>query len=201
MHPTRIDLSLEPTLGGTPQVGVIENTSELQRELLKIIKSVGNGVTSNTMARVAVFLQFIRICDTVVEANKVLSGVIPRKYGLNVTDEEDLVFQINRVRPSMRVPEVHLNSLTKWSVERIQVFTLPQPTLGQPLQPISTGLQNVRVFIAASVTFDNSSVAQPLQQSQKVHAFESGQQATLLMDALERASELQKEIGLDIEGF
>ena len=135
VHLARIDLSLEPA--PTPQmaphsVAMIEDTAELQKQLLQIIDAIGKGIVLDWMARVAVYLHFLTIADDFVEANKTITNVVPKKYGVKITDEEDFVFQINQRQTSKQVPGIKLNVLKKWSVERIQVFTLSMPAPGVP---------------------------------------------------------------------
>jgi hypothetical protein len=147
------------------------------------------------MARVALYLQFLTISDNYVEANKVLSAVIPQKFGLTLSDEEDIVFQINLPRMSKKITSVKLNVLTKWSVERIQVFTVTVPPAGMPLQTIASVPQNIMQYITPTVVFDNST------PPDKVPPLDAAQQADLLIEVLGIASEMQKENGLNITGF
>ena len=147
------------------------------------------------MARVAVYLHFLTIADDFVEANKTITNVVPKKYGVKITDEEDFVFQINQRQTSKQVPGIKLNVLKKWSVERIQVFTLSMPAPGVPMQPIAIAPQNVKIFISPTVVLDNSTPAE------QISSFNTTQQSALLMDAFSLASEIQKELGLNIRGF
>jgi hypothetical protein len=199
VHPARIDLSLEPaatTQMAAPSVAMIEDTTELQKQLLQIISVIGQSVISNPMARLAVYLQFLTIADDFVEANRKITNVVPKKYGVKITDEEDFVFQINRPQTSKQVPGTKLNVLTKWSVDRIQVFTIAMPTPGVPMQPITMAAHNVKMFISPTVVLDNST---PVEQ--QISSFNAAQQSALLMDAFALASEVQKDVGLNIKGF
>jgi hypothetical protein len=198
VHPARIDLNLEPA--PTPQtaaqsVAVIEDTTELQKQLLQIINVIGKAAISNSIARVALYLHFLTLADDFVEANKTITNVVPKKYGVKITDEEDFIFQINRPQTSKQVPGVKLNVLTKWSVERFQVFTISMPTPGVPMQPIAMAPQNVKIFISPSVVLDYSTPAE------HVSPFNATQQSALLTDAFALASEMLKEVGLNITGF
>jgi hypothetical protein len=199
VHPTRIDLSLAPApstqLTAQASVSTIEDTAELQRQLLQIFKVIGKGTISSPMARIALYLHFSMISNDFAEANKILTSVIPKKYGLQVTNEEDLVFQINRPRLSKQVANTKLNILTKWSVDRIQVLQIFLPPPGMPMQPTTTGPQNIALFIAPTVVLDISTPAE------EISSFNSTQQEGLLNDALAVTSELQSEIGLNIAGF
>ncbi len=198
VHPARIDLSLEAA--ATPEtaarsVAMIEDTAELQKQLLQIINVIGKGAVPGSMARVALYLHFATIADNFVAGNKIISNVVSDKYGVKITDEEDFIFQVNRPQTSKKVPEIKLNVITKWSVDRIQVFTVSVPALGMPMQPIASAPQNVKIFIAPTVVIDVSSLAE------QTTPFDTAQETALLMDAFAIASDVQKEVGLHITGF
>lgn len=55
------------------------------------------------------------------------------------------------------MPNIKLNRLTKWSVDRIQVFTVNIPAPGMPLQTVAQVPQDVKAFITPAVVFDTSS--------------------------------------------
>lgn len=201
VQPSRIDFSLEPS--PTPaalkdrSVALIDDTAVFSNTLGNIIIDIRKKIISEAMARVALYVQFMRISPSYLEANKELTTLIPKKYGrLSLTDEEDAILQINVPRGSKKVPGIRLNLLTKWSVERIQVFTLTIPQPGMALQGlVFQPPQDAKQFIAPSIVFDYSSTLE------KVTPFDAAQQADLLSEALEIVSETQKEIGLRVEGF
>ena len=196
IHPARIDFSLEPgpSKAAGHAVAVIEDSTELQKQLAQVIDVLGKGAISNPIARVALYLQFLTTTDNFAKANEAITSVLPEQYRLKLADdEEDFVFQINRPQMSKQVQGIKLNVLTKWSVERIQVFTILVPAPGVPAQPIS--LPSQRIFISPSVVFDNSTPAE------ERHNFGATQISSLLMDAFTLVSEAQKQVGLNIAGF
>jgi len=90
-----------------------------------------------------------------------------------------------------------MNSLVKWSVDRLQVFTLSVPVGGSASASTATpapAKPQTANFIGASITLDNNNVPgeKPLS---------SGDQSSLLSEALSSAAQTQQEIGLNVEGF
>jgi hypothetical protein len=160
VHAGRIDLSLDPSPnpGQIAQhpVAMIDDTVVFYRSLTQIINAIKGNIIPGLMARVALYLQFLKIGESFNEANKILTGVIPRTFGLTLSDEQDVIFQINKPRASTKVDSIKLNTLTKWSVERIQVFTVNVPAPGMPVQTVQVP-QDIRNFIAPMVVFDNIS--------------------------------------------
>ncbi len=123
-----------------------------------------------------------------------LTAVIPGQYGVSLADEEDFVFQVNRPYPSRKLEGLTMNFLVKWSVDRLQILTVSLPTGGSatPLPASLSPVPQTENFIAASVNFDINNVPTeaPLQQP-----------SSLLHEAIVAAAEMQKAIGLKIEGF
>jgi hypothetical protein len=201
VHPVRIDFNLTPT--SPPHeitqlsFPLIEDTTQLHTELARIMDDIGQGLVSGSVVRVALNVQFLAMRPSPVEANKTLTSIIPSKYGVKITDEEDFIFQINRPYASREVRSVKMNSLTKWSVDRLQVFTMAIPMGGAlgpaPANITSGGNRQGAEYIAASVTIDNNNVP--------VDAISSAQQSSLLHEALIAAAQTQQDIGLNIEGF
>ena len=197
-QPTRIDFTLTPapTSGQPPKVALIDDANVLRQELERIIESIGKDAELNYIWRVALNLHFIRVLPGVGEANRELMGVIPRKYGVTVTDEDDFVFQINRPYNALASQNTRLNIITKWSVERVQVISVAVPVSGMPLgTETALPFPQIATFIAASVHFDNNNV--PVQN----RAFNGTDQAALLREALQKTQEMQREIGLNTGGF
>jgi hypothetical protein len=202
VHPTRIDFSFEPAptpaTMSQPTVVMIEDTSELKIELTKVISELAKDIFPGPVVRIALYLQFSTLSKTFLEANSTITAVIPKKYGLTASDEEDFIFQINRPHLSRSAGGIKLNILTKWSVERIQLLTISVPQPGIPMQqPVPS--QDVKEFIAPSVVMDNNTP--PRTAVEQSAPFSGPQQVALLTDALELASETQKEIGLNVGGF
>jgi hypothetical protein len=200
-HPARIDFTLTPTSSAheVAQLSfpLIEDTSQLLPELVRILDAIGEGVISDSIFRVALNVQFLVLKPSFAEANQAITVIIPSQYGVRITGEEDFVFQINRPYTSREVGTIKMNSLTKWSVDRLQVLTMAVPMGGAPT-PASVAATSVsrqtKEFIAASVTFDNNNVptGTPIP---------SAQQSLLLYEALTLAAQTQQDIGLNIKGF
>jgi len=200
VHPARIDFNLMPPTETSEFVAtsldLIENTSLLHAELMRIIEIIRNGDASYSVSRVALFAQFLQLRENITEANNTLTNAIPDQYRMQIADEEDFIFQINRPKMSRQVDNVKMNFITKWSVERIQILSLAMPMMvGSPI-PVSAGMppSQQQQFVAASVTFDNNNVptATPLT---------GNQQSALLLEGLTAVAEMQRSNGLNIEGF
>jgi hypothetical protein len=197
-HPTRIDLTLTPLAGQEAQGSfpLIEDTGELHTELLKIVDLIDQRIISQPIVRVAFSVVFQALKPNPTEANRALTAVIPTKYGIRLSDEEDFIFQINRPYPSRKVNGVRMNSLVKWSMDRLQILTISIPAGGSPtpIQISSSTRPPTETFIAASVHFDINSV--PTES-----ALPDGQLSPLLHEALIEAAQMQQALGLKIEGF
>lgn len=199
VHPARIDFHLGPVLPeNLPEresLVLIEDTSQLRAELMRIIEFVGKGGVSNSISRVALNVQFLVSRASTIEANKLLISVMPDQYRVQITDEEDFIFQINRPYMSREVKGVRMNSLTKWSVDRLKIVSLLVDMTGSPTPAsASNTAPKLQEFIAASVTFDNNNV--PAGNN-----LAGEQQAALLLEELSAAARMQRDFGLHVEGF
>lgn len=195
-HLTRIDFNLSPVIGpgetGKPEINLIDDTGRLCMELKQIIKDIAGGVKVSSISRVALYLQFVVVRGNFVEANKTLTEVLPQLYRVNVTDEEDFIFQVNRPRKSGKVNSVKMNFITKWSVENVQMMVnLAAPT-GGPF-PVLAPAPWTKSFLTASVSFDNNNFAE--------RSLTTEEQSKLLDECLSEASRTQMSIGLKVEGF
>ena len=92
----RTDFNLLPLLPTGASLASIENTTQLHEELSHIIRVIGEGLISDPVVRVAVFVQLVMPAATLEEANKILLTSMPEAYRMGVTNEEDFVFQVNR---------------------------------------------------------------------------------------------------------
>lgn len=201
-QPTRFDFNLTPPSTKQEETQedtsfpLIEDTSLLRAELLKIIDVVGQDSALNSVVRVALGIQFLTLKPSSAEANALLIAHIPKQYGVKVTDEEDFVFQINRPYLSRNAPGIMTNFITKWSVDRLQILTFavsaggPATASAQAPGPGS----HTAEFIAASVNFDVNNTPTATKLS-------NGQPTSLLREALITIAQMQKAIGLNVEGF
>jgi hypothetical protein len=175
---------------------LIENARQLRRGLLDLFDALGEGHISDEVARVALNLQMLVVMPDFLEANRAILGVIPSNYGLQLADEEDVVFQINTPYVSKRVQNAKMNAVTRWSVARLQVMTFSVPAGGVISPSMGSALGNAQIknYIAASVTFDANSTPQEEQAS-------SADQSLLFREALAWVEQRQTELGLIVEGL
>lgn len=200
VHPTRIDLSLNPAPSpkavAEQSIALIEDAKQLHSEFERIIDVVGKNAFSNPVSRVALFLQCLTSANSFVEANKAVTAVLPVEYGVTLSEEEDFIFQVNQPRVIASVDNVRMNYIMKWSVERIQVMIIALPAAGMSLQGgVNIGGSRVTEFIAPNLVFDIST------SPTKTFSFSGAQQSALLLGALTYVSQKQKELGLNISGF
>jgi hypothetical protein len=197
VHPTRMDINLgaaQATEGQmATQLPLIEDFAALASEMERVINAVGR--LPGKLPRVALFTQFLSIQPTVAEANKKVVRVIPREYGVSVVhDEEDLVFQLNRPYFSKAIQNLKMNSVVKWSVERIQMMALQMPGPGSLTNPQGAFLPpRIFDFTAGSVGIDiNNMPTFPLSGAQQVELLAEGQAESM---------RVQQELGLTDKTF
>lgn len=198
-NPARVDFTLAPAPGEEipdMSLALIEDLSHLQTELLRIIEFIGRGAVSESVPRVAVSMQFVKPEASSVEANKTLTRIIPDQYRMGLTDEEEFIFQINRLKTSRELPDIKMNFITKWSVERFQVLALSFLLAGSRVpapQGVPPGQQQSATFLAASVLFDNNNVPASIPLT-------AAQQSSLLLEGFRAIEEEQHNMNLDAEG-
>jgi hypothetical protein len=198
VHPTRIDFNLNPPMGSREihemSLVLIEDTVQLQTELVRLIDFIGGGENIGApVSRVGLNLHFVAVIPSILEANEVLINALPERYRVRIKDEEDFVFQVNQPRMSRNVEGVKINYITKWSIERFQMFNI-SITVGAPVIDQRGLTQKGPDFVTASVMFDHNNV--PVNFS-----LDGKQQSALLVEDLTAAKEMQRDIGLNIEGF
>ncbi len=180
-HPSRIDLNLAPPPGETAELELmfIEDQDKLYAELRKIIDVIAKGVILPSVSRVGLGLQFATAKPNPEEANKTLTQVMPPRYRTNLTNEEDFIFQVNLQRKSKEVQDVTMNFITKWSVDKVQVFRMfPGPSFA--------GTLPTQIFIVASLALDYNSFAEKLLNPED--------QSRLLLECLTEASAMQRTL-------
>lgn len=106
-------------------VPLIEDARQFHDELLRIGEVVGSDPISNHVVRVALNVQFLALKQSVTAANAVLVAIIPAEYGLRLSDEEDVVFQVNRPYASRHVANIKMKFYYK--VERESVRSSDYP--------------------------------------------------------------------------
>lgn len=182
----RTDFSLLPSPSTDASLASIEDTRQIHGELSRIIRVIGEGLISEPVARVAVFVQFIIPAPTFAEANTILVDSMPPAYRMGVTNEEDFVLQVNSPVNLDKIDNLSMNLLTKWSTDRIQLFLTRVDQYAPPV-----GQQQ---FITASVTFDHNNVPSPT-------AITSHKQAALLTEALSLVVSRRRDYDMNIAGF
>jgi hypothetical protein len=197
-HPARIDFNLSPAVVPTSELSLalIDDTRQLYAELIGIIDALAVGTVSIPASRVAFAAQFITLKPSLQETNQTLTRIMPDQYRIKLSDEDDLIFQINRPRPSSKVEGIRMNFITKWSIERLQVIGLAIPSSGVPIaasREIPSPPSAVKSFIAASVSLDNNNVPGP--------SLNNTQQAALLLEGLSEAGATLRQLGLKVDGF
>ncbi len=191
---SRIDFSLGPAPSNSPDdsdLPTIEDTSQVRKELVKIIDSVKSGIITEPVGRVATVVQFIIVASTFSDANRILVAAMPNQYKITLADEEDFIFQVNRAHRV--VDNIRMNFLKKWSVERFQIVNVPI-SIGPGAPPSPTfNVQPVEI-LAASVTFDNNNMPQLIP-------IDHENQALLLNRGLSQVAQDQRDFGMNIAGF
>ena len=154
IHPSRIDITLAPWVDETGELKVsfIEDTNALFTELARILDLVKAGLIQSAISRVGLSMQVATTVQSSEEGNKVVTEAMPQEYRVSLTNEEDFAFQINRQRDSTAAANVTINFLSKWSVEKIQVFRMFPGTLTFPATP------QMQIFTVASLTLDHNNV-------------------------------------------
>ncbi len=128
MHQTRIDFTLTspaPAFGLVPKtIFQIEDAAAFRSELDRIIKTTSKATDWASFNRIAINIQIQTQQPNISAANAALVDVIPQKYKVPITDEEDFALQINRPYVSSRVAGIRMNTITRWSVDRLRLLNL-----------------------------------------------------------------------------
>jgi len=201
VHPSRLDFNFNPAppvaldLSGIG-VQLIENGRPLWRSFLQLFDAFTRGRVAGEVARVAIYVQALVVKPNFAEVNQALMEVVPNHYALRLTDEEDVIFQINKPFMSERIPDIKMNVATTWSGARIQVLNFSMPAGGIVNAAMAAISENPRTqnFLGASVAFEVNNVPTD-------NPISSANQASLLREALSRIGQQQAELGLFIEGF
>jgi hypothetical protein len=194
----RTDLNLSPVPRPGGSFALIADTVTLHKHLSQIIAAVGQGVGQIPVSRVATFVHFVSIVDSFASANRILIGSMPEAYRMSLAEEEDFSLQVNLPLLLQNVSNVRMNFVTKWSADRFQVFNIVLPPVSGAAIPaqLGQGLMNLQPieYIAASVTFDNSTA--PMQEALPTDRLE-----LLLKEGLAGTERMQRECGMQVEGF
>jgi hypothetical protein len=194
-QPNRVDFAFSPAPPAEPNefsVAMIEDVHQLETDLLQIIEAVGQGLISEPVNRVAVNLQLTMPHANSIEANKTLMQIIPEQYRMRLTDEEEFVFRINRIRASGKLPDQKMNFLVTWSVERYQQVALSVLMAVNPMvaQPNVTSQRQGEAILAVTVLLDSNNVPASTRLS-------SHEQSTLLLEGFHAIANARNEMGLN----
>jgi hypothetical protein len=193
--PARVDFTLAPIRGEESpdtSLDLIEDPSQVQTELLRIIEVIGRGAVPESVFRVAVTMQFVKPELSSVEANMTLTRILPDQYRMRLTDEGEFIFQVNQQKLSRDLADIRMNYITKWSVERFQVLALSFRLTGSliPAPESMASEQQSAATLAASVLFDNNNVPASTPLTGR-------QQSILLLEGLHAIAKAQNEMGLN----
>jgi hypothetical protein len=177
---------------------LIEDPSSLNtlfRGIIQAIESFGSNLSTN---RVAIAVQFARIEDSLTSATKTLLETIPAPYALDLTDEDDLIFQVNKPMASESVPGVQLNFVRNWSLTRFQMMNFAMSaSIGSFTPQLSSAMSPSEMAqIGAIVNIEVNN--RPIEPSRPLSVEE---QKDILLESLKIIEEEQGNIGLNVEGF
>ena len=178
--PARIDFN-EYALRLTQEtkVNLIEDTGNFRGELERIVRSADK--FSIATGRVGCFAQFMSPAESFRDANMNVLSILPKRFKLELSDEEDFILQLNNPR---RENGFILNLVTKWSVDRVRILNLEFGT-GQT--------QLLSEHVVSSITFDNNNLPIASLTKEQINV--------VLNKALQEISTGLRDANLTLEGF
>jgi hypothetical protein len=202
IHQTRIDFNLSPIqtntmITGPESLPLFSDGRQLRREMINIIEAIGSGAAPGPFNRVAINIEFKSPQDSAFDANSAITTVMPEQYRVRLTNEENFLLQVNQPYTNSAAGGTKVNSITKWSVDRLQVVTIAVPVSPVPGPiPTSAGPAAPKIIeiTTASVSFEQNSVPPN-------HALTHEEEATLLRDALSQINQAQQDVGIDVKGL
>jgi hypothetical protein len=191
-------MDVNAPLNSLPQ---IDNARNFRAALQEITQAVGRGINLGTVVRVGVYIQFQAEEPSIVDANKSLLAALPAKYKIGITDEEEVVFQVNVPYMSDKVRGVRMNCTTKWSVDQLQILKFQFPAGGSLANfdaKSLSGAPETQKFIASGVSLDVSS---PNLITPPAALIAEADQSLLLDEALSVMDQKMRDIALNVRGF
>ncbi len=190
----RVDLVFSPKQPSQPSgsLDVIANTAHLYKELKDLLSKLSTVSPSDRCIGFSLILHFASPeINTMPDANSTIASVIPTQYRPTLSSEENFLLQVNTPYMSPLYMERKINLIRKWSVEQFRIvrFTVQQTAPGQVAQEVST-------LIAPTVFFEVNNI--PLDSKNNLT---KSDQSTLLLDGLQKIAKLQRDFGLNIDGF
>lgn len=196
----RADINFSPVIpsmdqDAAPTLRFIESPDQLHVCFEDVIEGVKSGALHLNAGRVAIEVHFVCLENDIPSANQSLVQTIPRPYQLNLSDEEDVIFQVNRFFVTKNGNR--LNAVCNWSLVRFQLLNFSiAATLGQPVDVPSSVFQTDVSLLGASLKLE---VNNAILQSSPV--LERADQAVILSEGLAKITTTQQEYGLNVSGF
>jgi hypothetical protein len=190
----RVDLIFSPKQTSQPSgsLNVIENTAHLCKELKALLSNLFIYSPSERYIGFSLFLHFAMTeKNTVPDANDAIASVIPKQYRPTLSAEENFLLQINSPYTSPVNAGLKINLIKKWSVEQFRIvhFAVQQAATAPFTPEVNTSIAPTVSFEVNNMPFDSS-----------IH-FSKDDQHMVLTDGLQRMASLQRDLGLNIDGF
>jgi len=184
----RVDLNFTGAVheGSEIKPPLIADIQDLSNEVSTVLDRIENDAISLPITRVANFFQFLNLQTSHAAANKTVLETIPSQFGVKITNEEDFIFQINRPYKSRPIADLKMNSIVKWSVEKIQMMaiTADSPQIGPRTSEFTTA--------SVAIDINNTPRSTPINASDQV---------AILNEAIEVAEGIRAETRIPISGL
>jgi hypothetical protein len=205
----RVDFNFSPRPSPTPDLTLrlLEHAGALLQELSRVATAIGSKTLKvpEGFNNVALYVQFVNIQPAVTAANSVIVRAIPQRYRVELSEEEGFILQVSNPVPVPNITKRKLHLVTKWSVEQFHVVTFGMAVGGPPgaPQPGAVITPQVSIHIGASVSFDcvTTTPFGPLTHLSPQETLSNTEQSAMLLAALELTEKLQRDYGLDVEGY
>lgn len=166
IQPARIDLGFIPrapdSSGPSSQLLLIEDPAQLKAELGALVDNLSAVLPRIPCTRVAIFIQLTRVVADTTEGNAAIRGTLPEGFALPLTDEDNVIFQMNRQSPSRVSHQMRFNFITRWSLDNMKLLNVPVSRVGVG-DAASLGAESLVVdLIASNIVFDNNTVPSEL---------------------------------------
>jgi hypothetical protein len=193
----RVDLIFSPKQTSQPSgsLDVIANTAHLCKELKALLSNLSIYSPSERCIGFSLFLHFaMPEKNTVPDANNTIVSVIPKQYRPTLSAEENFLLQINSPYTSPVDTGLKINLIKKWSVEQFRIVRFAVQQTAQTATASFT--PEVNTSISPTVSFEVNNM--PFDSKIR---FSKSDQGMVLTDGLQRMAALQRDLGLNIDGF
>lgn len=194
----RVDFNFGPKLtteasDAVPSVQFIEVPEQLYACFGTVIDAVSGSRLKLAAGRVAIACQFVQPETDLQSVNRTVMNTMPEPYRLNLSDEDDLIFQVNR--PSVSGGGDKLNTVLNWSLVRFQLINVAvSASLGQLTEVPSAVFHTGHSLLGASLTVEVNNPAD-------ISPLDHQKQSEILSEGLRKIAQTQVEFGLNIERF